>query len=106
MALRSRNQVFQTILDRPNLGLMTLHEAAGQIVFAIDDPSEVDDALQLASTEMRIAIRQFVDRATKTDAEWKKETFLVLDGDEHDIDRYRARVRRAVDAFRKQLGLD
>jgi hypothetical protein len=104
MTPRSKKRVFREILSRPKRGLVTLDEAAGQAVYAIDDPSEADELLQLASQEMREAIQRFVQHAPQTDAEWDVKPFLVLDGDEQDVRCYRSRVRSAVEALRNQLG--
>lgn len=99
----SKTRVFREIMSRPKRGLVTLDEAAGQAVYAIDDPTEADELLQLASTQMREAIHRFVQQAPQTDAEWDAMAFLVVDGDEQDVRRYRSSVRGAVEALRKQL---
>jgi hypothetical protein len=80
-----------------------VEETAGQLVYAIDDASDVHELLQLASKEMRAAIRQFVHQAPRTNEEWAAMPFLVLDGNECDVARYRSRVRSAIEALRQQL---
>jgi hypothetical protein len=80
-----------------------LDETAGQVVYAINDPSEIDQLLQLASDEMQEAIRRFVHYAPQAQAEWIDSAFLVLDGDEQSIQRSRSRLRVAVETLRKRL---
>jgi len=102
MPEHSRVRVFREILSRPNRGLVTLDEAAGQLVYAIDDPCEVDEVWQLASIEMRQAIQRFVQKSPKTNEDWAMLPSCVLDGDEQDVSRFRLRVRNAIEALRKR----
>ncbi len=103
MLAQPRLKVFREILSRPSRGVITIDEAAGVLVYAIDDPSEVDDLLLLVSDDMREAIRRFMQQAPRTDAEWEAKPFLIMDGDERDVQRYRLRVRTAVEALRERL---
>jgi hypothetical protein len=104
MTFRSKTRILREILARHERGLVTLDEAAGQAIYALEGASEADELLQLTSVEMREAIRRFVQQAPKTDVEWEATPFSVLDGDDEDDGRCRARVRSAVEALRQRLG--
>jgi hypothetical protein len=100
MSESSDRGVFLRILKTHEKGITTEEEAVGQLIYAVTDPSEVNDLLGLLNPSLLNVLRRQIDVYPDTDDDWQRKPFLVLDGDDSHRERYRARVRATVEALR------